>query len=58
MYGSFYRTISENLLTLPIGSLALFLVVFAVIVIRALTKPAAEIGYDERLPLENDGVDR
>lgn len=54
MYGTFYKTLDTHLMLLPVLALFVFLAVFAVIVLRALARPEAEVARDARLPLDRD----
>jgi hypothetical protein len=61
MFGEHFRSmlLSFNALALPIGSLILFLVVFAAVAIRVLRRPAADFESMASLPLApDDDLDR
>lgn len=61
MFGEHFRSLllSFNALALPIGSLILFVVVFAVVSYRAMRRPAADFDSIASLPLApDDDLDR
>ena len=54
MYQAFYKAISGDVMMLPILALAIFIVVFAGLVVRVMRRPADEVSRHAALPLSKD----